>query len=99
MREWQKGDKIIFTYPDSGHTYRFTLENIRGDGYLDFLTDPERGAMGGAIRGGLTISRDRAQIVWDANQAAERALNDQLFDDNLRGAMALLLGKGPPYAV
>lgn len=99
MRNWRKDDAIIFTYPDGGKTYRFTLATIRGDGYLDFLTDPERGAMGGAIRGGLTLSREQAETVWEANRTAERVLADRLFDDNLRGAMSLLLSKGPPYAV
>lgn len=96
-REWQKGDQIIFTYPDGGNTYRFELDSIRGDGFLSFLSMPERGVMGGAIRGGLTLSRDQAQTVWEANQTAIRVLNNRLFDDSLCGAVALMLSKGPPY--
>ena len=97
MREWKKGDRLIYTFPDGGHTYRFELDLIRGDGLLQFLSMPERGAMGGAIRGGLTLSREQAQIVWEANQTAIRTFQDRVFNDNLRGAVSLLLSKGPPY--
>lgn len=96
MKDWKKGDAIIFTYPNDGNTYRFTLDLIRGDGYLQFLSEPERGAMGNAISGGLTLSPDQAQTVWEANQAAVRTLNDQLFHDSLNGAMALIFTKGLP---
>jgi len=99
MKTWNKGDAIIFTYPNGGNTYRFTLATIRGDGYLDFLTDPEQGAMGGAICGGLTLSCEDAEKVWEANQIAERVLSDRFFDDCLRGAVSVLLGKGPPYTI
>ena len=94
MKKWEIGDSIVYTFPNGGNTYRFILDSTRPDGLLQFMSEPERGAMGFAISGGLLLRPEQAEVVWEANLVAARCLKDQLFDNNFRGALSFFLGKG-----
>lgn len=94
MKEWKPGDKIVFTYPNGGKTYLFTLDCVRDDGYLQFMSKPARSALGNAIHGGLTITKELAQVVWEANEAARRSMSDAAFGVNHTGYLKYVIENG-----